>query len=728
MQTKHIGDAAYFTRAQLEATNPSRREGIDAVAEARWRSTTSKLVKTAIKTLKLPDWVYETSMNYINRFFLTRSISKNDRHLVVGGAILLASKVQESPRSVQDVAYVLLQLKNANKQKPQQGPDQTTLEQFMEGVVLAEQAMLFSMNFNLNVETHVSLARRLLEPLDLWAKTNPTPEEAEANQLKLGLYSAMTFFLNDSALTNLSLQYPNSKVAPVALVMAAKRIVALRYAGKEIPAQLQRVLALANDAEWFASKGLTLETAAGIESQINELYATAPAAPASNQQQQQRQQQQQASQAVRSQQVAASASAQPQQQQAPASASEASRQQQQHQTQQPQAAGALAAPQRPSDGGSGCDGVGNDGRGAPASCPDGQTQQQAAGAATSSGLPVAAPMMQQQTGHMEEATSAGHLHPNAPDACCCAAPQAPGSPPAAAADHTAAATATPSCKREEQQQHGYDHEPRQPTSSAAAGPPAAGAMAGGTPEQPHPPSPHPHPHTQSHQHSPSTLHQHPAQPHHQTPPLQPQQQPLQPQQQQPCSARKRISDGDECLAGEQQATSELHPSPQQQQQPLQQQHPEQQHRHDGGGNVGGGMHEEDSAIENCSPNGLTTGNASGSGCGHAEGQPEVCSRADALSQQQQQQRCTGGAAAAGVGVMGCSGQYAAGQVQQPQQQQEGLLRGGKRGRMEGEPSSELAELEVHGGSSGVEGRDGCMLMMMMPPAFKARRLEEAGAA
>lgn len=30
--------------------------------------------------------------------------------------MLLASKVQESPRSVQDVAYVLLQLKNAKKQ------------------------------------------------------------------------------------------------------------------------------------------------------------------------------------------------------------------------------------------------------------------------------------------------------------------------------------------------------------------------------------------------------------------------------------------------------------------------------------------------------------------------------------------------------------------------------------------------------------------------------------
>lgn len=133
----------------------------------------------------------------------------------------------------------------------------------MEGVVLAEQAILFSLNFNLNVETHVSLARRLLEPLDLWAKANPAPEEVEANQLKLSLYGAVMFFLNDSALTNLSLQHPNSKIAPVALIMAAKRIAATRYGGKEFPSGLQRVLALSNNAEWLAIKGLSLDAAAG---------------------------------------------------------------------------------------------------------------------------------------------------------------------------------------------------------------------------------------------------------------------------------------------------------------------------------------------------------------------------------------------------------------------------------------------------------------------------------
>ncbi len=40
--------------------------------------------------------------------------------------MLLASKVQESPRSVQDVAYVLLQLKNAKKQ-PNAHVDQVRL-------------------------------------------------------------------------------------------------------------------------------------------------------------------------------------------------------------------------------------------------------------------------------------------------------------------------------------------------------------------------------------------------------------------------------------------------------------------------------------------------------------------------------------------------------------------------------------------------------------------------
>ncbi|KAG2431746.1 hypothetical protein HXX76_009242 [Chlamydomonas incerta] len=247
-------------------------------------------------------------MNYINRFFLTRSIAKNDRHCVVGGAILLASKVQESPRSVQDVAYVLLQAKNANKQQKQkQAPDQTTLEQFKDAVVLAEQAMLFAVNFNLNVETHVNLAGGLLQPLNLLMVKNPAPEQAESNQLKIGLYSAVMIFLNDSAMTNLSLQYASSQIAPVALILAAKRISATpRFAGKPLPAELQKVLALANDRKWLEQKGLTVEQVADIESQINELYATAPApagaqqaqAAAAAEKQQQAQQQQAQQQAA----------------------------------------------------------------------------------------------------------------------------------------------------------------------------------------------------------------------------------------------------------------------------------------------------------------------------------------------------------------------------------------------------------------------------------------------
>lgn len=32
-------------------------------------------------TPRSPDWTYQTAMHYINRFYLTRSISKNDRHV-----------------------------------------------------------------------------------------------------------------------------------------------------------------------------------------------------------------------------------------------------------------------------------------------------------------------------------------------------------------------------------------------------------------------------------------------------------------------------------------------------------------------------------------------------------------------------------------------------------------------------------------------------------------------
>lgn len=142
--------------------------------------------------------------------------------------------------------------------------------------MLAEQAMLFAVNFNLNVETHVSLARGLLQPLDLLMVKNPAPEQADSNQLKIGLYSAVMIFLNDSAMTNLSLQYASSQIAPVSLILAAKRISATpRFAGKPLPAELQKVLALANDHEWLAQKGLTVEQVAGAQVTVWEGFQAA---------------------------------------------------------------------------------------------------------------------------------------------------------------------------------------------------------------------------------------------------------------------------------------------------------------------------------------------------------------------------------------------------------------------------------------------------------------------
>ncbi len=182
--------------------------------------------------------------------------------------------------------------------------------------MVVEQAILFAINFNLNVgvETHATLAKRLLESLDLWVTTaNPPPEEAEAHEIKLKLFQFTVIFLNDSVKTTLCLQFPPSQLAMVALTMAAKRYASAKYGGTNLPPILARVVALASDAGWFGSQGLTLEQAAGgpsrggpawvglleilpvqahdnclltvqrcslpaeIEAQFSELYGTAPA-------------------------------------------------------------------------------------------------------------------------------------------------------------------------------------------------------------------------------------------------------------------------------------------------------------------------------------------------------------------------------------------------------------------------------------------------------------------
>jgi len=150
-------------------------------------------------------WTYETAAVYCHRFFAVRSIAKNDRFLVASASIFLACKVEESPRNLRDVAYVSAKLRNANK--PQEiaklnAHTDTYLEPLMDQVLLAERALLYTLNFDLNVDHPFAHFMKVVQKLGL---------SNEKSFLQL-----TTNMLNDSLSTTLSLQYDAAVIAHAA--------------------------------------------------------------------------------------------------------------------------------------------------------------------------------------------------------------------------------------------------------------------------------------------------------------------------------------------------------------------------------------------------------------------------------------------------------------------------------------------------------------------------------
>lgn len=275
---KHISNTLkYFSKEALEAERRLRDPVVDPETESRWRKTSVNILKDVTTKLKLPQWVLETAVVYYHRFFMSRSLHKNDRFLVVAGAVLLASKVQESPRGLDDVSHVCFEAKHANKRAAWLTPQDKSaaLKEFKEGVLLAEQCILFALNFYLDVPSSLNVMRdvanelQLQPPVDAAAATAMSLSQQEA-QARMKLYKSMGQFVQESWKTSLCLQHPPATLARVGLCWAAKRLQKVLSNDGALPACLETVLS--RGPEWLLSKGISLALAAEVEEQVDALF------------------------------------------------------------------------------------------------------------------------------------------------------------------------------------------------------------------------------------------------------------------------------------------------------------------------------------------------------------------------------------------------------------------------------------------------------------------------
>ncbi|KAK6929992.1 Cyclin, N-terminal, partial [Dillenia turbinata] len=144
-------DVEFMSRDDIERYSPSRKDGIDAQRETHLRYSYCAFLQNLGMRLELPQITIGTAMVLCHRFFVRRSHACHDRFLVATAALFLASKSEETPRPLNNCGFF----------------GWGWFEQYRERVIEAEQMILTTLNFELNVHHPYAPLTSILNKLGL---------------------------------------------------------------------------------------------------------------------------------------------------------------------------------------------------------------------------------------------------------------------------------------------------------------------------------------------------------------------------------------------------------------------------------------------------------------------------------------------------------------------------------------------------------------------------------
>ncbi|XVE66022.1 hypothetical protein DITRI_Ditri08aG0048300 [Diplodiscus trichospermus] len=161
-------ESVFMSRDDIERYSPSRRDGIDALREKHLRYSYCAFIQNLGLQLELPQTTIGTAMVLCHRFFVRRSHACHDRFLIATAALFLAAKSEETLRPLNNVLRTSCEI--LHKQ------DVTFLshllpldwfDQYRERVIEAEQMILTTLNFELNVQHPYAPLTSILNKLGL---------------------------------------------------------------------------------------------------------------------------------------------------------------------------------------------------------------------------------------------------------------------------------------------------------------------------------------------------------------------------------------------------------------------------------------------------------------------------------------------------------------------------------------------------------------------------------
>ncbi|XP_017414545.1 cyclin-T1-5 isoform X2 [Vigna angularis] len=158
----------FMSRDEIDRYSPSRKDGIDVHHETHLRYSYCAFLQNLGMRLELPQTIIGTSMVLCHRFFVRRSHACHDRFLIATAALFLAAKSEEAPRPLNNVLRASSEI--LNKQNFALFSYRLPIdwfEQYRERVFEAEQLILTTLNFELNVQHPYASLTSVLNKLGL---------------------------------------------------------------------------------------------------------------------------------------------------------------------------------------------------------------------------------------------------------------------------------------------------------------------------------------------------------------------------------------------------------------------------------------------------------------------------------------------------------------------------------------------------------------------------------
>jgi len=155
----------FYDRNHIENLTPSRKAGIDAFDELRYRQTAASFIQECGKSLQLTQLCINTAIVFMHRFFMMHSFKRFDKYDIAASSLFLAAKVEETPRKINHVIEVRDKITNKGQRIPKPDTNSDEYKKRVELLVEHELIMLQTFGFDISIDhphTHVIRATQFI--------------------------------------------------------------------------------------------------------------------------------------------------------------------------------------------------------------------------------------------------------------------------------------------------------------------------------------------------------------------------------------------------------------------------------------------------------------------------------------------------------------------------------------------------------------------------------------